>query len=427
MADSILDIVEQSLLNIAIRYKEFSSNPDVAESDLKGFDEQLNDIMDRYNKLKGLQSTYTAEELTIKLNEFQVLYDDLVLKINSGFFKGADGKSLTFDMLTLEQKESLKGQNGLSAYELASQNGFQGTEAEYLESLKGQDGKDLTFEILTPEQKESLKGQNGLSAYELASQNGFQGTEAEYLESLKGQDAEVLTFDMLTSEQLQQIANLVPAQTVDLTSILLRLAAVETALSITSPVAETEPDYFYPKPFVTDITHNYESSPYTMTISAGYYESEMIDLVESQYINHVIKTNWNVLNWNTNPITVDINCVVSDGLLENPLDGNCVVCNFKFERAFDGTVRVSGGSYYMGQYGEFPPQMETDFVWVERGEDDLLKISLHTDPMGIIKDTFYEMFGTDKLFYKFDIVASSATPLVLSETPITEIVERWSL
>ena len=32
--------------------------------------------------------------------------------------------------------------NGLSAYEIAVEHGFQGTEEEWLESLRGQDGKD---------------------------------------------------------------------------------------------------------------------------------------------------------------------------------------------------------------------------------------------------------------------------------------------
>lgn len=52
---------------------------------------------------------------------------------------------------------------GKSAYELAVENGFVGTEEEWLESLK------------IP----------GKSAYELAVENGFVGTEAEWLESLK--------------------------------------------------------------------------------------------------------------------------------------------------------------------------------------------------------------------------------------------------
>lgn len=36
----------------------------------------------------------------------------------------------------------IKGDNGLSAYEVAVKNGFVGSEAEWLESLKGADGND---------------------------------------------------------------------------------------------------------------------------------------------------------------------------------------------------------------------------------------------------------------------------------------------
>ena len=68
---------------------------------------------------------------------------------------------------------------GYSAYEIALQNGYVGTEAEWVASLKGKDGKDGktgsqgpmgprgpegprgTFEELTPEQKESLRGYPG--------------------------------------------------------------------------------------------------------------------------------------------------------------------------------------------------------------------------------------------------------------------------
>jgi hypothetical protein len=179
MSQSILDIVEESLLNIANRYKELSANPAVLETDLKGFDEQLSDIMDRYNKLKGLQSTYTAEELQIKLNEFETLYDDLVLKINNGFFKGVDGKDFTYDMFTAEQLALLKGADGKSLT-------YDDLTPEQKEQLKGADGKSLTYDDLTLEQKEELKGANGLSAYEVALNNGFVGSQTQWLDRLKG-------------------------------------------------------------------------------------------------------------------------------------------------------------------------------------------------------------------------------------------------
>ena len=68
------------------------------------------------------------------------------------------------------------GENGLSAYELAVQNGFTGTLTGWLESLKGADGIN------------GINGKNGLSAYEIALKNGFVGTESEWLDSLKGEN-----------------------------------------------------------------------------------------------------------------------------------------------------------------------------------------------------------------------------------------------
>lgn len=83
------------------------------------------------------------------------------------------------------------GENGLSAYELAVQEGFIGSLAEWLESLKGNDGKDGVDGINGQDGingKDGINGTNGFSAYEIAVQNGFVGTETEWLESLKGKD-----------------------------------------------------------------------------------------------------------------------------------------------------------------------------------------------------------------------------------------------
>ena len=74
------------------------------------------------------------------------------------------------------------GENGLSAYELAIQNGFAGTITEWLESLKGTDG------INGINGTNGTEGKNGLSAYEIAVKNGFVGTESDWLESLKGEN-----------------------------------------------------------------------------------------------------------------------------------------------------------------------------------------------------------------------------------------------
>ena len=105
--------------------------------------------------------------------------------------------------------EYIKGDPGSSAYEIAVENGFTGTEAEWLASLKGDQGEqgiqgekgDTGSQGLQGIQgpkgdpgakgepgiqgADGAKGESGASAYELAVENGFSGTETEWLESLK--------------------------------------------------------------------------------------------------------------------------------------------------------------------------------------------------------------------------------------------------
>jgi len=64
------------------------------------------------------------------------------------------------------------GAPGKTAYEIALENGFIGTQQEWLTSLVGHNGSD---------------GAPGKSAYVTAIENGFIGTETEWLSSLKGE------------------------------------------------------------------------------------------------------------------------------------------------------------------------------------------------------------------------------------------------
>ena len=96
---------------------------------------------------------------------------------------------------------------GKSAYAIAVAHGFRGTEQEWLDSLKGLQGPQGTqgpkgdpfrYEDFTPEQLEALKGpkgNDGLSAFNIAQLNGFQGTYVEWLKSLKGKDGASATAD----------------------------------------------------------------------------------------------------------------------------------------------------------------------------------------------------------------------------------------
>ena len=57
-------------------------------------------------------------------------------------------------------------------------------------ALKGEKGDPFTYKDFTPEQLLALKGENGIdgkSAYQLAVEKGFVGTEAEWITSLKGE------------------------------------------------------------------------------------------------------------------------------------------------------------------------------------------------------------------------------------------------
>ncbi len=92
------------------------------------------------------------------------------------------------------------GQNGKSAYEIAVENGFVGDEQAWLDSLKGQDGKDGKDGA---DGKDGQDGQNGAdgtngkSAYQIAVEYGYSGTEQEWLEQFSGkvgQDGIVTAF-----------------------------------------------------------------------------------------------------------------------------------------------------------------------------------------------------------------------------------------
>ena len=119
----------------------------------------------------------------------------------------------------------LRGEDGKSAYEIAKEHGFEGSEEEWLESLKGEQGpagemgpqglqgevgpirpqgpigpqgekgEPFRYEDFTPEQLEDLvknieSGADGKYAYEIAKEFGYEGSEEEWLESLRGPQGE---------------------------------------------------------------------------------------------------------------------------------------------------------------------------------------------------------------------------------------------
>ena len=130
----------------------------------------------------------------------------------------------------LLQKISEKGKDGKSAYEIAVEHGFVGTEVEWLESLKGVDGKDGVngkdgcdgrngVDGLPGKDgqngadglpgRDGIDGTDGKSAYIIAVEHGFSGTETEWLQSLKGADGrDGITPDMSDYATKADIADL---------------------------------------------------------------------------------------------------------------------------------------------------------------------------------------------------------------------------
>ena len=118
----------------------------------------------------------------------------------------------------LLQKISEKGKDGKSAYEIAVEYGFVGTEAEWLKSLKGVDGKNGIDGLPGKDGKDGadglpgrdgINGTDGKSAYIIAVEHGFTGTENEWLQSLKGADGrDGITPDMSDYATKTDIAEL---------------------------------------------------------------------------------------------------------------------------------------------------------------------------------------------------------------------------
>lgn len=101
---------------------------------------------------------------------------------------GEDGSNGTDGVDGSDGQNGANGQNGKSAYQLAQENGFTGTLTQWLASLKGETGTNGTNGTNGSNGSNGSNGTNGKSAYELAVQNGYSGTLTQWLASLKGVD-----------------------------------------------------------------------------------------------------------------------------------------------------------------------------------------------------------------------------------------------
>ena len=182
-----------------------------------------------YNRVLGIENTscFLPAELTpgtVKMSLFgydaeatETVRATTVVKTLHIRPSGFDGENETpipptpdlYQQLLQKIQSASKRTDGKSAYEIAIEHGFVGTEAEWLESLKGVDGKDGVngkdgcdgrngVDGLTGKDgkdgadgfpgRDGIDGTDGKSAYIIAVEHGFTGTENEWLQSLKGAD-----------------------------------------------------------------------------------------------------------------------------------------------------------------------------------------------------------------------------------------------
>ena len=181
-----------------------------------------------YNRVLGTEETscFLPSELlagTVKMSLFgydavssETVRATTVVKTLHIRPSGFDGENSNvpptpdlYQQLLQKIQSASKGLDGKSAFEIAVEHGFVGTETEWLESLKGVDGKDGVngkdgcdgrngVDGLTGKDgkdgadglpgRDVINGTDGKSAYIIAVEHGFSGTENEWLQSLKGAD-----------------------------------------------------------------------------------------------------------------------------------------------------------------------------------------------------------------------------------------------
>ena len=190
-----------------------------------------------YNRVLGTEETscFLPSELlagTVKMSLFgydaassETVRATTVVKTLHIRPSGFDGENSNvpptpdlYQQLLQKIQSASKGLDGKSAFEIAVEHGFVGTEMEWLESLRGTDGKDglpgkdgadgLSGRDGT-DGKNGVDGTDGKSAYIIAVEHGFTGTEDDWLQSLKGTDGkDGITPDMSVYATKTDIAEL---------------------------------------------------------------------------------------------------------------------------------------------------------------------------------------------------------------------------
>lgn len=156
-------------------------------------------------------------------------------------YQNLNGEWATIDVSSLSASAAGAGK---SAYEIAVENGFEGDETAWIESLIGPAGlsaygvaQEAGFPGTVHEWLTSLtgpQGEPGKNAYEVAQENGFTGTEEDFIASLKGEPGQDLKIDATGELSELDVYGAEPK-------------GFTFAAAVTDPVAQTTKLYIYVK------------------------------------------------------------------------------------------------------------------------------------------------------------------------------------
>lgn len=123
----------------------------------KTYDKPVFNFVPRTADQEGTQIVIDDPEVDVEI-EVEDISSSLIERLIAACIKATEEAQ--------EIVDTSRGPRGYSAYQVAVQNGFEGTEEEWLLSLQGK------------------------SAYEIAVELGYEGTEEQWIASLKGEDGE---------------------------------------------------------------------------------------------------------------------------------------------------------------------------------------------------------------------------------------------
>lgn len=159
------DLVSYAYIIYKCQQTSLNNRPDISKEYWKPLDIYIKDatVMD-HGQYSGDEEFWQRDQIYIDSNGFVYLNNE-----NTGInVRGPEGHlSLDFESLTPEQIEQLRGPQGVQGPE-----GPQG--------IQGPEGP-MGQVALTPEQVAALKGDDGKSTYQIWLEQGYTGTEADFL------------------------------------------------------------------------------------------------------------------------------------------------------------------------------------------------------------------------------------------------------